>query len=378
MNGFVEEAEEGRECSTVSTSPKCSPCKLASAGEAPAGSSQCSDVMGYHDARDIPNYWTYAHEFVLQDHMFGSVSSWSLPSHLYIVSGWSAYCTEASNPYSCSTNIELPNKPHFSETNPQYAWTDLTWLLHRQNVSWGYYIFNGEQPECLEDPLIPCEEPGSSTSLYPGQSTAGTGHTPAIWDSLKWFTDVREDNQFPQVQSISNFFAAAKAGTLPAVSWLEPSFRVSEHPPALISEGQRYVTGLINAIMESPDWNSTAIFVSWDDWGGFYDSVVPPVVDANGYGLRVPGLVISPYAKHGYIDHQTLSHDAYLKFIENDFLGGERLNPTTDGRPDPRPDVREESPVLGELTSDFEFGQAPRPPVLLPLSPAPGPASTTP
>ena len=109
-------------------------------------------------------------------------------------------------------------------------------------------------------------------------------------------------------------------------------------PTREISNGVAYVTGIINAIMRSPDWNSTAIFLAWDDWGGFYDHVVPPKVDANGYGLRVPGLVISPYAKHGYIDHQTLSFDAYDKFIEDDFLNGQRLDPRTDGRPDPRPD----------------------------------------
>ena len=93
--------------------------------------------------------------------------------------------------------------------------------------------------------------------------------------------------------------------------------------------------------MNGPEWKSTAIFVAWDDWGGFYDHVPPPTVDQNGYGLRVPGLVISPYAKRGYIDHQTLSFDAYAKFIEDDFLDGQRLDPKTDGRPDPRPDVRE-------------------------------------
>jgi Phosphoesterase family len=86
--------------------------------------------------------------------------------------------------------------------------------------------------------------------------------------------------------------------------------------------------------MQGPAWSSTAIFLAWDDWGGFYDHVVPPHVDINGYGLRVPGIVISPYAKQGYIDHQTLSFDAYVKFIEDDFLSGQRIDPQTDGRPD--------------------------------------------
>ena len=165
---------------------------------------------------------------------------------------------------------------------------------------------------------------------------------------------------------------------LPNVSWIVPNAKVSEHPQALVSTGQAYVTTLINSIMRSPCWDSTAIFLSWDDWGGFYDSVVPPDIDENGYGFRVPGLVISPYARAGYIDHQQLSHDAYLKFIEDDFIGGQTLNPATDGRPDSRPDVREEAPGLGNLESDFDFCQAPRSPLILPTHPAPGPASQPP
>jgi phospholipase C len=121
--------------------------------------------------------------------------------------------------------------------------------------------------------------------------------------------------------------------------------------------------------MNSPDWSSTAIFLAWDDWGGFYDHIAPPKVDKNGYGLRVPGLVISPYAKKGYVDHQVLSFDAYAKFIEDDFLGGQRLDPATDGRPDPRLTVRENVKILGDLAKDFDFAQPPRPPELLPVHP---------
>ena len=106
----------------------------------------------------------------------------------------------------------------------------------------------------------------------------------------------------------------------------------------MVSRGQACVTRVVNAAMRSPDWSSTAIFVAWDDWGGFYDHVAPPHVDTNGYGLRVPALVISPYARQRMIDHQTLSFDAYLKFIEDDFLAGQRIDPATDGRPDSRPE----------------------------------------
>jgi phospholipase C len=180
------------------------------------------------------------------------------------------------------------------------------------------------------------------------------------------------------IKPIASFYTAAKQGTLPAVSWVTPAGAVSEHPPSSVGVGENYVTGLVNTIMAGPDWDSTAIFVAWDDWGGFYDHVRPPRVDQNGYGLRVPGLVISPYAKQGFVDHQTLSFDAYLKFIEDDFLAGQRLNGKTDGRPDPRPDVRENARILGDLARDFNFKQAPRPPLILPqtnVAPIPGKAT---
>jgi hypothetical protein len=93
--------------------------------------------------------------------------------------------------------------------------------------------------------------------------------------------------------------------------------------------------------------------------------VKPPHVDGQGYGLRVPAMVISPYARRHYIDHQILSQDAYLKFIEDDFLHGQRLDPKTDGRPDPRPDVRENAKILGNLAADFDFRQRPRAPLIL-------------
>ena len=96
---------------------------------------------------------------------------------------------------------------------------------------------------------------------------------------------------------------------------------------------------------------------------------MPPTVDEQRLRPARPGLVISPYAKRGYVDHQTLSFDAYLKFIEDDFLGGQRLDPATDGRPDSRPDVRENLPTLGNLVKDFNFNQKPRAPLILPLDP---------
>jgi phospholipase C len=344
MDGFVAQAEAGKKGCANQFDPACT-------------NGDKTDVMGYKDARDIPNYWAYAQSFVLQDRMFEPNASWSLPEHLFMVSEWSARCSRPGVASSCVN--ELQN----AAQNGDYAWTDLTYLLHRANVSWRYYVAEGTEPDCAD---------GAAT-CSPRPQKAGT---PNIWNPLPRFDTVRQDGQLGDIQNLDHFYADAKAGRLPAVSWVAPNGADSEHPPALVSAGQAYVTGLVNAIMQSSDWASTAIFLSWDDWGGFYDHVVPPVVDQNGYGLRVPGLVISPYARKGAIDHQALSFDAYVKFIEDDFLSGQRLDPATDGRPDPRPDVRENAAQLGNLAQDFDFSQTPRAPLILDPHPKPGPAST--
>ena len=325
------------------------------------------DVMGYHDAREIPNYWTYAEQFVLQDRMFESAFSWSLPSHLFTVSGWSATCPVPDSVNSCRSDLNQPGHPSGRKSSPDtpYAWTDLTWLLHKNDVSWAYYVAAGTDSSCRLDRITCTVERGSTDQ-----------GTPEIWNPLPGFDTVRLDHEFGNIQTADQFLAAAKGGTLPTVSWIVPDGLHSEHPPNSVATGQAYVTQLINAVMSGPDWNSSAIFLTWDDWGGFYDHVVPPRVDANGYGLRVPGLVISPWAKRGYIDHQTLSFDAYLKLVEDLFLNGQRLDPATDGRPDPRPIVREDVSILGDLLNDFDFTQSPRKPLILPTNPPPGPAST--
>ena len=321
------------------------------------------DVMGYHTGQEIPNYWKYAQNFVLQDHMFEPVDTWSLPAHLAMVSGWSAICTAADNPFSCKSSLypvspgtvpALPTDLGPHHPPPHYAWTDLTWLLHRSHVSWSYYIQPGPEPDC---------ESGGTFCQYNPQDP----RTPGIWNPLPSFTDVKQDRQLGDVRPTSTLFPALKQGRLAAVSWVIPNGIDSEHPTSNLHTGMEYVTRIIDAIMRSPAWKSTAIFLAWDDWGGFYDHVKPPVVDGLGYGFRVPGLVISPYSRRGYIDHQQLSFDAYLKFIEDDFLGGQRLNPKTDGRADPRPGVRENVRSLGDLQKDFNFSQRPRAPMLIPV-----------
>jgi phospholipase C len=335
MNGFVDQAVRDQ----------CKPGKPCH-----------EDVMGYHVASDIPDFWAYAKDFVLNDHMFESIASWSGPAHLYLVSGWSAVCSTPRDPMSCKSAFYPAEQTAAHET--PYAWTDITYLLRKEHVSWGFYLDHG------------------------AKSKSNPGGVWDFWNDLPGFVDVHTDKQLGNIQPLRAFTARARAGTLPAVSWVQPDPRDSDHAPALVSTGEAFVTTVINTVMRSPDWKSSAIFLAWDDWGGFYDNVKPPRADALGYGIRVPGIVISPYARKGFVDHQTLSFDAYLKFIEDDFLDGNRLNPVTDGRPDSRPDVRENSPLLGDLVRDFNFAQKPREPLILnpcppsTLVPAPKPSCT--
>jgi len=347
MNGFVRVAQD--EYKSCSKHPQAALCAYTGP----------TSIAGYHDQREVPNYWAYARHFVLQDHMFSPSLSWSLPAHLFEISEWSAYC-KTHAPSSCKNSVDNWNSSYYGNPrnpHPTFAWTDMTYLFHRYGVSWRYYVQGGQEPDCGNADAITCRGIRQSAS------------TPGIWNPLPSFDTVHIDKQLQNIQPISKFFTAAKAGQLPNVTWIAPSQATGEHPPARVSDGQAYVTNIVNSVMQSPDWDSTAIFVTWDDWGGFYDNVVPPRVDVNGYGIRVPALLISPYARPGYIDHQILSQDSYNRFIEDRWLGGQALNPKTDGRPDPRPDVRETKPGLGNLLQEFDFSQSPLPPLPLPVRP---------
>jgi phospholipase C len=329
MDGFIYAAETNSGAWTAGTcadptQPKCN-----------------LDTMGYHDSREVPNYWAYAQTYVLQDHMFAAQTSYGGPAHLFLVSGWAAKCGN-DDPNSCKPSV---NQPVTGAAT--YAWTDITYLLNQAGVSWGYYI------------IPPPSGPAPCGEALPH------AYTPPMWNPLPCFTTVQDDNQVGNIQSIYDFYTQAANGTLPAVSWLAPNYVNADHQGSTIRYPQGWATKLITAVMQGPNWASSAIFVTWSDWGGYYDHEPPPAVDGAGYGVRVPGFMVSPYAQPGYIDHQVLSSDAYLKFIEDVFLGGQRLDPATDGRPDPRPTVRENVPILGDLMSEFNFTQAPLPQLIL-------------
>jgi phospholipase C len=216
--GVVAQAEESQDACTNAQDANCR-------GGAPI------DVMGYHDQREIPNYGAYARNFVLQDHMLEPTSSWSLPAHLFLVSEWSATCSIFADPMSCVNENESPVNPPDGPAAavgggaPDYAWTDLTYLLHRAHVSWGYYVFAGGQPDCADDGMTCC-------------AVLQNAATPGIWNPLPYFDTVKQDRELGNVQPTHAFYVAATAGRLPAVSWVIPAQAVSEHPPASVRVGE--------------------------------------------------------------------------------------------------------------------------------------------
>jgi phospholipase C len=241
MDGFVADAEYGHVGCPNPIDPNDPLC----------GSPEPADVMGYKTGADIPNYWAYARAFVLQDHMFEPNLGWSLPSHLFMVSAWSAVCDQPRDPSTCRSSLKNPDLDRPDQV-PDYGWTDLTYLLYKHHVSWRYYVAQGTQPDC-DDGAMTCA---------PQPQTVGT----PVWNPLPDFVTPHQDGQLGNIRPASNFFAAARSGHLPAVAWVVPNQTYSEHPTGRVSDGQYWVTSLVNTIMRGPNWKSTAIFVTWDDW----------------------------------------------------------------------------------------------------------------
>ncbi len=314
MDGFLSQAYKGQTIKGQPFNPSNTP------GKNP------KDVMGWHDYREIPNYWNYAHLYVLQDHMFESVASYSLPAHLYMLAAQSGGYTGYKQP-----------KP------TTYNFPEITELLGGDKIDWKYYVTSGRLPDT---------EDGHVVGSISAQKQNPDKYT--LWNPLPAFPKVQDDlTQRSRLVDTSQFYRDAKSGALPQVCWVIPSGAVSEHPPAGVREGMAYVTGLVNAVMNSPLWYSAAIFISWDDWGGFYDHVAPPQIDQYGLGIRVPGLIISPWAKQGYIDKNVYSFESWLRIVEERY----DIHPMT---------ARDTS--AEDMIDSFDFNQQPRLPVVLSAS----------
>jgi len=292
-------------------------------------------TMGYYDRSDIPNYWAYADNFVLDDHFFSSLMGPSFPNHLYIASG-----SNGPTNYSASwvLNHGIINNP---PSNFNWQGVDLTWSTLAQQLS----------------------EAGVSWKWYDGDANP---LKPSIWNVLPLF-DYFQKNPAQldtHVSSTGNFASDVQSGNLPAVSWIIPGSWVpptyptvckgispSEHPPARSDCGMDYVTYLVNQIMQSQYWQSTAIVITWDDYGGFYDQVPPPQVDQYGEGFRVPTLLISPWAKPHFIDNTTYEFASMIRLADTLFS----IPPAT-----------QRVVAASDMMNSFNFSQAPLAPLVEP------------
>ena len=287
-------------------------------------------TMGYYDARDIPNYWNYASNYTLCDRFFSSLNGASLPNHLYTVAAQSGGVI--NNIFSVEEIEEVLNSPG------GYSFATMVNLFTQADVSWRYYV-----------ETRPVNPPPKKRNYL---ADPDPKHY-SLWNPLPGFKAIRENPAaMAHLVALEAYFDDLERGTLPAVCWIVPMGRDSEHPPAPPWAGMWYVTRLLNALMRSSAWPHTVVFLTWDDYGGFYDHVPPPVVDAFGYGPRVPTLVISPFAKRGYISHHTYDFTSMLTFIERRF-GLSHLT-ARDAHADPMLDC-------------FDFAQEPTPPLVIPI-----------
>jgi phospholipase C len=280
---------------------------------------------------DIPNYWAYAQQFGLSDNFFTSIATNSTPNHIAMIASQSGGIDDTAPSIGPGCSAIQNSLAYSKDSSGNHLWTypcyninTMPQILSKNGVSWKYYSdsTNWDAPVFI-------------------QGLAGSAND--IHTDARLFTDIQ-------------------SGTLASVSWVTPPPKASDHPPQLIELGQNFVTSVVNAIMNSSYWSSTAIFITWDDWGGWYDHVAPPQEDAYGLGPRVPLIVISPYAKQGYISHQQGEFASFDKFIE------ENWNVPNLGQ-------RDTLAQTSDLMDFFDFNQTLQPPLILKLVPVPLSAS---
>ena len=299
--------------------------------------SEWSDRYAFTQMRpkQLPNYWRWAEEFVLGDHFYASASGPSFPNHLYTIAAQSGRAIE--NPYrppgstirtwGCdapdSMYVEvLDTEGDIVHVPPCFDFTTEGDLLTDAGIDWAYYA-------------------------------ASPGEKGYIWSAYSAVRHIRETGEWDEhIRDVDDFEEDALAGRLPPVTWVTPRFELSEHPEYSFCHGENWTTEAINSVMEGPHWDSSAIFLTWDDWGGFYDHAPPPSLDEFGLGVRVPFLVISPYAKRGHIDRELGEFSTVLRFIEENWGLGR---------------LTHRDRQANVLEYDFDFTQEPRDPLPLPL-----------
>lgn len=277
---------------------------------------------------DIPNYFAYARNFVLADHMFSSLAGPSFPNHLYTIAAQSGGAIDNPHPntasWGCDSDEDQTVPVQHADGSittepPCFDFQTLADSLEAAHVSWKYYA-----------PV--------------------KGHYGYQWSTLDAIRHIRNGSLWNEhVVPDSQFAEDAQKGSLPAVSWLVTG-EASEHPPLSTCVGENWTVRQINAAMQGPAWNSTVILLTWDDFGGFYDHVAPPAVEPLSLGPRVPLVIISPYARKGHISHTQYEFPSFLRFAEVRF----HLPPLT-----------KRDTQANDMLDSFDFSQQPLPALVL-------------
>lgn len=272
--------------------------------------------MGYYDRRDLPYYWNLVDEHVLFDNFFSSAEGGSVWNHNFWVAGGPG-----------SEESRIPEEGYGDDVLTIFD------RLEEKNISWKFYVQN-------YDPRM----------TYHILKDQDVWSPQIIWVPILNFPRFVDNPElFKHIVHMDQYYEDLENGTLPAVAYMVPS-GASEHPPGSIRAGQSFVRGLIQGLMKSDYWESSAFMVTYDDWGGWYDHVPPPRVDEYGYGFRVPAFMVSAYAKEGYIDSTLLDFTSVMKFIEENW----NLEP-----------VAERDAKANSFMDAFDFEQPPRPPVFV-------------
>jgi phospholipase C len=333
----------GTDQSTGEDIPHCYECSLAAwdGGKMDGfNQSDAANRWAYTQLHQdqLPNYWHWAQHNVLFDHFFASAQGPSFPNHLFSIAAQSGGAhdnprrtpalTHGSNTFGCDAppqqKVEVVDSEGITRwVPPCFDFLTEGDLLNRRHIPWSYYAASEAQK-------------GYIWSAY--SAIRRYREHPARWQQ--------------HIHPVDGVVADIKANRLPPVTWITPRFELSEHPEYNFCHGENWSTKVIDAIMQSPMWKNTAIFLTWDDYGGFYDHMPPPQVDDFGFGIRVPLMVLSPYTVDGKVSHELGEFSSVLRFIEDNWHLGQRLTHRD----------REATPML----SAFDFSQPPRPPDPLP------------
>jgi phospholipase C len=293
----------------------------------------------YLKRSEVRPYWDMASQYVLADHMFPTMFGGSFTAHLDLISGTADLAPNVSE-------VDWPDSSHWGcdatpgtvsslVTPAQYEpgrgpfpcftqFRTMADTLDAANISWKYYA--------------------------PGVNGGDLGGL--VWSEFSAIKKVRYGADWANVVSPpTTVLADAAAGNLPQISWVIPDYLDSDHSAANSDAGPSWVAAVVNAIGQGPDWSSTAIVLVWDDWGGWNDHMPPPQLDWKGLGIRVPAIVISPYARKGFVDHTQYEFSSILKLAEQTF-NLPAVGPPSFGYTDTR---------ANGMIDAFDFKQKPRP-----------------